>query len=181
MSLDDVRVCLQPAAALGLNFFQLIEGGEDPIGQWLVGKRPEPLSGLYLWAIGRQEHQVDPLGQGESSTAVPASTIEHQHDLFVWPCSHLLGKSGQGEGEDLNADRGHQQPTRLPALRMHKGKNIHPFVALGHQGFDRSSLGSPDASQDRFEANPMLIPAPPLDARLGMGVLNECDLFGQVF
>lgn len=69
-------------------------------------KRPEPLSGLHLWRIGRQEHQVDPLRQGESRTAVPPSPIQDQHDVCVWPCSHLLGKSGQGEGEDLNVDRG---------------------------------------------------------------------------
>ncbi len=118
MGLDDRRVPLQPATALSLDLFQLIEGGEDPIGQWLVRKRPEPLSGLHLWGIRRQEHQVDPLRQFESSTAVPPGTIQNQHDLFVWPCSHLLGKSGQGEREDLNADRGQQQPTRLSTLWM---------------------------------------------------------------
>ena len=88
MGLDDLRVRLQPAAARSLDLFQLIEGSEDPIGQWLVRKRPEPLSGLHLWGIRRQEHQVDPLWQYESSTAVPPGTIQNQHDLFVWPCSH---------------------------------------------------------------------------------------------
>ncbi len=42
MSLDDLWVRLKPAAALGLDLFQLIQGGEDPIGQRLVGERPEP-------------------------------------------------------------------------------------------------------------------------------------------
>ena len=98
MGLDDLRVSLQPAAAFGLDLFQLVERGEDPIGQWLVGKRPESLGGLHLWGIRRQEHQVDPLGQRESSTAVPASTIQYQHDVFVWPCSHFLGKRGKPRG-----------------------------------------------------------------------------------
>src|SRR5215469_17801635 len=88
MSLNDLWVRLQPAAALGLDLFQFIQRSEDPIGQWLIGKRPEPFSGLYLGRIRRQEHQVDPLRQGESSTAVPSGTIQDQHDLFVWPCSH---------------------------------------------------------------------------------------------
>jgi hypothetical protein len=87
MSLDDVRMRLQPTAALSLDLFQLIEGGEDPIGQWLVGKGPQTLRRLYLWGTGRQEHQVDALRQGEASTPVPASTIQHQHEVFVWPCS----------------------------------------------------------------------------------------------
>src|SRR5207248_6418549 len=60
---------------MSLDFFQLIEGGEDPIGQRFVGKRPEPRSCLYLWGIRWHEHQVDPLRQFELSTAMPASTI----------------------------------------------------------------------------------------------------------
>ena len=106
MGLDDLRVSLQPAAAFGLDLFQLVERGEDPIGQWLVGKRPEPLGRLHFWRIRWQERQVDPLWQLQSGTAVPASTIQYQHDVFVWPCSYLLSKCGQGLGEDLNADRG---------------------------------------------------------------------------
>ena len=101
MSLDDLRVRLQPAAPLSLDFFQLIEGSEDPIGQWLVRKRPEPLSGLHLGGIRWQEDQVDPLRQFESSTAVPPGTIQNQHDVFVWPCSHLLSKSGKPRGRRL--------------------------------------------------------------------------------
>ena len=132
MGLDDLRVRLQPAAAFGLDLFQLVERGEDPIGQRLVRKRPEPLRRLHLWGIRRQEHQVDPLWQLKSSTAVPAGTIENQHDLFVWSCAHLLGKSGQDERKDLNVDCGHEPPARLPALWVNKSKDIHPFVALGH-------------------------------------------------
>jgi hypothetical protein len=96
MGLDDLRVRLQPAAAFGLDLFQLVERGEDPIGQRLVRKRPEPRSLLHLWGIRRQEHQVDPLWQLKSSTAVPAGTIENQHDLFVWSCAHpLLAKAAR--------------------------------------------------------------------------------------
>ena len=62
MSLDHLRVRLKPAAPLGLDLFQLIQGGgEDPIGQRLDGERPEPLSRLHLWRIGWQEDQMQPL------------------------------------------------------------------------------------------------------------------------
>jgi len=181
MSLDPLWMHLKPTTALGLDLLQFIQGGEDPIGQWLVGKGPQSLSGLHLWGIRGQEHQVDPLRQLESSTAVPPGTIQNQPDLVVWPCSHLLGKSGQGEGEDLNADRGQEPPTRLSALWMHKGKDVHPFVALGYRGFDRRSLGSPDPSQDWFEADPMLIHRPELDAGLGVVVLPQGELVRQFF
>src|SRR5579885_995499 len=181
MSLDPLWMHLKPTTALGLDLLQFIQGGEDPIGQWLVGKGPQSLSGLHLWGIRGQEHQVDPLRQLESSTAVPPGTIQNQPDLVVWPCSHLLGKSGQVEGEDLNADRGQEPPTRLSALWMHKGKDVHPFRALGYRGFDRRSLGSPDPSQDWFEADPMLIHRPELDAGLGVVVLPQGELVRQFF
>jgi hypothetical protein len=181
MSLDNLRVLLQPAAAFGLDLLQLFERGEDAIGQWLVGKRPEPLRGLHLWRIRWQERQVDPLGQCESRTAVPAGTIQHEDDVFVWPCSSFLGKSGQGEGEDLHADGGQQQPARPPTLGMDKGKDIHPFVALGHRGLDRGSLGSPDPPQDRFEADPVLIHTPQLNAGVWMLVLHQSELVRQFF
>jgi hypothetical protein len=43
MSLNHLWVRLKPAAALGLDLFQLIQGGEDPIGwrlPWLPYKKP---------------------------------------------------------------------------------------------------------------------------------------------
>ena len=58
MSPDRLWVRLKPTAPLGLDLFQLIQGGEDSIGQRLVGKRPEPLGGLHLGGIRWQEHQV---------------------------------------------------------------------------------------------------------------------------
>jgi len=98
MSLGDLWMRLQKASALGLDLLQHIEGGKDPIGQRLVGKWPQSGSLLHFWGIGRQEHQVDPLWELEPSTAVPASTIKDQQDVFVWPCSHFLGKSGEARG-----------------------------------------------------------------------------------
>ena len=76
MSLYHLWVRLKPAAPLGLDLFQLIQRGEDPIGQRLVGERPEPRSLLHLWGIGWQEDQMQPLWQFEVSTAVPPSAIQ---------------------------------------------------------------------------------------------------------
>src|SRR5437667_11216723 len=119
MSAYDLWVRLKPAATRGLDLFQLMQRGEDAIGQRLVGKWPEPLGGLHLWRIGWQEHHLDALRQRQLSTAMPARPIKDQHDLFVRPCSHFLRKRSQGAGEDLNSDRRQQQPARAPALRMH--------------------------------------------------------------
>lgn len=58
MSLHHRWMILEPAAAIGLYLFQLIQRVEHPIGQWFVGKRPEPFSGLYLGRVCREEVQA---------------------------------------------------------------------------------------------------------------------------
>ena len=181
MSLDDLGMRLQPAASLGLDCFQLIQRDENSIGQRLVRKWPEPFSGLDLWGIRGQERQMDALRDPEVSAAVPARPIHDQQDLFSWSCSHLLGKGGQGAGEHLDADRRQQPPAGLSALRMHKGEDIHPFIALSHWGFDCCSLWCPDPSQNRFETDTMLIHRPQLDAGLAVLLLYQRYLFWQFF
>jgi hypothetical protein len=64
---------------------------------------------------------------------------------------------------------------------MDTGVDIHPLVAWSHRGFDGGSLWGPYPSQKRLEAKAMLIPGPPFDARLGVGVLNHGDLLGPFF
>jgi len=182
MSLDDCRVCLQPAAAFNLDLFQLVKRGEDPIGQRLVGKRPEPLRGLHLWGIRRQEHQVDPLWQFESCTAVPASPIQHEHNVFVWPCSHPpLANAAKAREKISTLTVGTSSQLVRPLCGCDICKDIHPFVALGHRGFDRGSFGCPDAAQNRFEADAMLIHGPRLDAGVGILVLHQSHLLRQFF
>src|SRR5260370_17400214 len=58
VSTHDRRVILEPAAALGLHLFQLIQRGEHPIGQWLIGERPKPRSLLDLGGIRREGKQL---------------------------------------------------------------------------------------------------------------------------
>jgi hypothetical protein len=181
MSVYHLWVRLKPAAALSLDLFQFIQRGEDAIGQRLVRKRPQPLGRLHLWRIGWQEQQVDTLWELELSTAVPPCPIQNQHDLFVWSCSHLVGKSGQGAGEHLNIHAGQQQPTGLPTLRMDKGKDLHPFIALGHWGFHRCSLCGPDPSQDGLETDTVLVHRPELNLRLGVLLLHKGYLLRNFF
>ena len=59
MGLDDFRVCLQKASAFGLNLFQLIEGGEDPIGEW-PGKKAAREKTSTL-TVGNSNQLVCPL------------------------------------------------------------------------------------------------------------------------
>lgn len=45
---DEIRPGLQGDTALGLDVFELVDGGEVAIGQDGVGQRPEVLGGLQF-------------------------------------------------------------------------------------------------------------------------------------
>ena len=45
---NNLRMSLEPAAALGLNVFKLVKRAKDPIGQRLIGERPQALCRLEL-------------------------------------------------------------------------------------------------------------------------------------
>src|ERR1700730_787742 len=74
----DLWVVLEPAAALGLHLFQLVQRGKDPIRQRLVGKRPEPFSGLHLRGIGWQEHDA---GTGRTDGSF---VLKKAHHFWIW-------------------------------------------------------------------------------------------------
>ena len=176
MSLHDLRVGLQPTAAFSLNLFQLIGRGEDAIGQWFVGKRPEPLCRLHLWRIWRQEHQLDPLGQLESTTAVPPSTMCLSG---LAPTSSANVARAREKISTLTVGTSRQLVWLLCGCDIRQ--DIHPFIALGHRGIHRRTLRSPDAPQDWFEANAMLIHRPKLSLCLRVLVLHQCELILQFF
>ena len=175
------RVILEPAAALGLHLFQFIQRREHPIGQWLVGERPQPLCRLDLGRIGREEQQLDTWGKRDCGTFVPSCAIQQQDDLFVRPSSDLLGKQRQGLGEHLPIDCWQKQPGGTPAFGMNKGEDVHPLIAWGHWRFDRRSFWGPDASENGFEANAMLIHTPQFDGGLRLGGSHCLDLLRQFF
>jgi hypothetical protein len=65
---------------------------------WRPPHRPAArrvLGRLKLGAAGRQEHQADPLGDGQTLRPVPAGVIEHQDDVVRVPRPGLLGEGGE--------------------------------------------------------------------------------------
>src|SRR5260221_3845772 len=79
---DEVRARLQPNAARGLGILQRLDAGEVPIDQHGIRQWPQMLRRLQFRGVWRQEQQVDMLGHSHLETGVPASAVEHEHDLF---------------------------------------------------------------------------------------------------
>ena len=75
VSANEFGMRLEVETSLSLNLLELIKRRERPIGQWLVGERPEPLSRLQLGRIGRQKHQMDALRNNEFGALMPAGSI----------------------------------------------------------------------------------------------------------
>ena len=56
----------------------------------------------------RQEEQVQPIGNLQITTRMPASLIQDQEEVLVWPHPLFLGKGRQGQGKGCSRDRWHE-------------------------------------------------------------------------
>ena len=83
VSANEFWMRLELAAALSLNLLQLVKRRERPIGQWLIGERPEPRSPLQLGRIRRQKHEMNAFRNHQCGTLMPTRSVQEQGDLFV--------------------------------------------------------------------------------------------------
>ena len=129
----------------------------------------------------RQEQQMQPVRNLEISTRVPASLIQDQEQVFLWPHALFLGESREGEGKGRCIDRRHEQPTGLSALRLHKPIEIHPLIARSDHSPHPGPLAGPEAAQDRFETDTVFILTPELNSRLWIRLMQLLDLLWEFF
>lgn len=178
---NDLRMSLEPAATDCLNLLQFLKRVEDAIGKRLIGERPEAFSRLQLGRVGWQKEQMKPLRNHQIPTFVPAGLIKHQENVLVWPNLLFLCESGQREGEGSSVDGGHEQPTRLSALWLDKPIEMHPLIPLADHRSHSASLACPNAAQDGFEPDAMLILTPEFNGGVWMRLVQLFDLLGEFF
>ncbi len=167
---DEVVTRLQRDAAGGLRIFQVLDAGEVAIGQRGVGQWPEMFSRLEFGRIGRQEEQMEVVGNAQVNAAMPARAVEDQDNLLGGTCSHLLGKRGQFHLKHGNADRGGQMEDRAARSGMDEADQVAPLVAMLDGGDGTLTVKTPHFVEDRFEANAVFIReihCPQLHLRLG--------------
>lgn len=170
---------LEVPAAFAEDRLQVIQRGEDAIGQWLVTQSPEALGWLQLGRVGRQEDQGQALRHDQFMAAMPAGLIEHQHDVDGWSDAHGRGKLRQRLAEQGCRDSGQEQPEGLAGEGMDEGVLIEPLVAgtAGRNGLLAAPV--PDPPQDRLEAHPMLVHRPDGDPGIRSGLGHRAYLLGE--
>lgn len=124
---------------------------------------------------------MQPFRKLEIGALVPASLIEDQQQMFLWPHALLLSESRERKGKGGSIDRRHEQPARLSALGLDKPIEIHPLIARSDDDPHSRPLACPDAAQDRFEPDAMLILAPEFNAGFWIRLAQLFDLLGEFF
>jgi len=116
---------------------------------------------------------VDMLGHPQlDAGGFPARAVEHEHELLGGTGSRLAREGGQFHCKDRDTDGGWQigqmkeGPTRGG---MHKADQVAPGKAVLHGGDGALANWRPDAPEQRFEANAMLVGGPQFDLRLREG------------
>ncbi len=166
---DALALRLQGGAVGELGVFEVLNAGKMAVDEHVVGERPEVFGRLQLGRIRRQEQEVDVLGDAQPLAGVPAGAVQDEDDLLGGTGADGAGESGELDCEQGDADRGGEVEERATRGRVHEAHQIAPGEPVAHYGGGALSDWCPDAPQERFQANAVLIGGPHLDLRLGKG------------
>jgi len=150
-----------------LGVFKLFDGGEMPVDEAGVGERPEVLGRLEFGGVRRQEEQVDVLGDAQARTGVPAGAVQDEHDLRVRPGAHRFRELGQFHLEEGDRDARGQMEDRATGGGMDEADDVAPSEAVAHAGDRTPADGGPDPSQQRLQADTVLVSGPEFHAGPG--------------
>lgn len=180
-SANDIRVRLEPAATLGLNILQIVKRTEDLIGKWFIGKRPQAFSRLQLGRMGWQKEQMNPFGNGQIATLVPARLIQNQENPLVRSSALFLSKGGQSKRKSRRIDRWHEQPAGFSALWLDKAIEVHPLIARADYSPNPASFACPDPAQDWFETDAVFVLTPHFNAGFRICLAQLLNLLREFF
>ena len=159
---DEIGPRLQGGAVGELGVFEVLDAGEMLVDECSVGQGPEMFGGLQFGRVRGQKEQVDVLGDPEVDAGMPARPIEHQHDLLGGTGSRLASELGQLHLKHRDAHGGGQMKERPTGGGMDEADEVAPGKAVLHHCHWPLTDRRPDAPQERFQADAMLIGRPQL-------------------
>lgn len=177
---DEIAVVGQGHAPVGDDGVEVIERLEVAVDDGFVDMDPEGFGGLQLGGVGRQEDEPDALGHGERQGVV-SGAVKDEDDDPVAAGAGLAGEEGEGALEELLADAGPEIPEALAGGGRYEGGDVEPFEAVVAAGDRTLAPGRPDPTQDRLQADPVLVGGEGLDRRAGMARRFLRDDVGKLF
>jgi hypothetical protein len=141
----------------------------EAIDQHGVGQRPQMLGRLELGRVRREKQQVHMVRRLQTLGAVPARSIQHQHDLLLRAGLCLPSESSELRLEERDAHARRQMKQRPSRRRLHKAHQIAPLIAMLDRSQRTLLLDTPDLVQKGFEPNAVLVYGPELDGGLREG------------
>ncbi len=103
---------------------------------------------------------MDVVRHAQLDTGMPARPIEHEDDLLGRAGADLACKFGQFDFKHGNADRRRQMEDGPTRGRMHEAHQVTPGEAVLNDGGRTLPNRRPDPSQERLEADAMLVAGP---------------------
>jgi hypothetical protein len=86
---------------------------------------------------------MDTIRNSKHLTAMPPGSISYQDDAPIRASTNSLCKLLQSNGENLDIDRGQQQPMGISRFRTCKTVHIEPFIALLYANEEDDALSAP--------------------------------------
>lgn len=158
MSLDEIRLIGQSAAALTEDLIKIVECSEVVISDGFVSQRPETFSRLDFRRRGRQKHEFHTFGNLQLAGDMPAGLIEDEDDVLAG-CD-LPGKGRQDRAESRGVDGVGNEPDHRSRRRSDEAVKIKPRVAVMALGNRAAAARCPDPAQDRLQADPVFVKRP---------------------
>ena len=174
---DELAILAQEAAALVEHGVEIVDCLEVTIDDGFVDECPEVLGRLQFWRIGRQIDEPHPVGDGKPRFGVPTGAVEDQDDDALASRADGSCEACEQLLEERLVDAVREIPDGLAAGRLHEGGDVKPLIAMMAERDWPIADGSPDATADWLQAEPVLVRRPYLDRLVRVLV----DFFGEDF
>src|SRR5215207_5494278 len=165
-------ITIENATARGDDVLEISKRREVLVSEWLVEDGPEVFGGLKLGRVRGQVDGPDPIRHSQVGRGVPAGAVEPdprvkpEDDDAIPSRPGLARKQGQQRRKERLGDPVRDGPEGLARDWLHEGGDVQPLVAVVTQRDRPLAFGRPDPTQDRLQADAVLIRGPDLDRRV---------------
>jgi hypothetical protein len=101
---NTLGLALERSAMSSLRLFERLDALKMAVDQRCVRQRPQMLSGLQFWGVGRQEEQVHMVRHAQALGGVPAGAVEDQDNLLGGTRPRLARKGGKFGFKERDTD-----------------------------------------------------------------------------